>query len=166
MSGGLHPSLADASTTPFWLDSPERPDPRPPYDVNGTADLCVVGGGFSGLWTAILAKERDPDREARRSRSVVLRGEVAVHRMRRSRSGRPVAPAATASELEQMIGVDVEVDGAEVDAAHCFALREFHDLQFLGGELLFPVLVVLHWIAASLALTQALGRPLTFVSTG
>jgi glycine/D-amino acid oxidase-like deaminating enzyme len=63
MPGGLHPSLADASTTPYWLDSPERPDPRPPYDVNGTADLCVVGGGFSGLWTAILAKERDPDRD-------------------------------------------------------------------------------------------------------
>ncbi len=31
--------------------------------MNGTADLCVVGGGFSGLWTAILAKERDPSRD-------------------------------------------------------------------------------------------------------
>jgi glycine/D-amino acid oxidase-like deaminating enzyme len=25
-----------------------------------TADLAVVGGGFSGLWTALLARERDP----------------------------------------------------------------------------------------------------------
>jgi len=63
MSGELHASLADAATTPYWLDRPDRPDPRPPYDVNGTADLCVVGGGFSGLWTAILAKERDPARD-------------------------------------------------------------------------------------------------------
>jgi glycine/D-amino acid oxidase-like deaminating enzyme len=63
MSGDLHPSLVDASTTPYWLDQEDRPDPRPPYDVNGTADLCVVGGGFSGLWTAILAKERDPARD-------------------------------------------------------------------------------------------------------
>src|SRR4051812_34509272 len=63
MSGGLHPSLADAAITPYWLDQPERPEPRPSYDVSGTADLCVVGGGFSGLWTAILAKERDPGRD-------------------------------------------------------------------------------------------------------
>jgi glycine/D-amino acid oxidase-like deaminating enzyme len=63
MSGELHASLADAATTPYWLDRPDRPDARPPYDVNGTADLCVVGGGFSGLWTAILAKERDPARD-------------------------------------------------------------------------------------------------------
>ena len=26
------------------------------------ADLAVIGGGFSGLWTALLAKERDPRR--------------------------------------------------------------------------------------------------------
>ncbi len=48
---------------PYWLDQPERPAPRPAYAVSGTADLCVVGGGFSGLWTAILAKERDPSRD-------------------------------------------------------------------------------------------------------
>src|SRR3954453_12414652 len=63
MPGELHPSLADSAPAPYWLDRPDRPDPRAPYDGNGTADLCVVGGGFSGLWTAILAKERDPSRD-------------------------------------------------------------------------------------------------------
>ena len=28
-----------------------------------SADLAVVGAGYSGLWTALLAKERDPDRD-------------------------------------------------------------------------------------------------------
>jgi glycine/D-amino acid oxidase-like deaminating enzyme len=28
-----------------------------------TADLAVVGAGYSGLWTALLAKERDPGRD-------------------------------------------------------------------------------------------------------
>jgi glycine/D-amino acid oxidase-like deaminating enzyme len=27
-----------------------------------TTDLCIVGGGYTGLWTAIIAKERDPGR--------------------------------------------------------------------------------------------------------
>jgi glycine/D-amino acid oxidase-like deaminating enzyme len=59
----VHDSLAHAATTPYWLDSPDRPAPRPALDAHLTADLCVVGGGYSGLWTAILAKERDPGRD-------------------------------------------------------------------------------------------------------
>jgi glycine/D-amino acid oxidase-like deaminating enzyme len=63
MPEALHPSLVEAAPTPYWLDRPDRPPARPAYDMSGTADLCVVGGGFSGLWTAILAKERDPSRD-------------------------------------------------------------------------------------------------------
>jgi glycine/D-amino acid oxidase-like deaminating enzyme len=63
MPAELHPSLVDASTTPYWLDHPDRPVPRPALDAHVTADLCVVGGGYAGLWTAILAKERDPSRD-------------------------------------------------------------------------------------------------------
>jgi len=63
MPSALHPSLVDAATTPYWLDDPGRPAARPPLEVHGSTDLCVVGGGYSGLWTAILAKERDPGRD-------------------------------------------------------------------------------------------------------
>ena len=58
-----HEALRDAVPTPYWLDHPDRPAPRPALDAHVTADLCVVGGGYSGLWAAILAKERDPSRD-------------------------------------------------------------------------------------------------------
>src|SRR5689334_9122417 len=59
----MHPALAEASATPYWLDRSDRPAPRPSLDAHAATDLCVVGGGYSGLWTALLAKERDPERE-------------------------------------------------------------------------------------------------------
>jgi len=58
-----HPALAGAAPISAWLDSPDRPGPRPALGADLSADLCVVGGGYSGLWTALLAKERDPGRE-------------------------------------------------------------------------------------------------------
>ena len=53
-------TLATASPTPYWLDSPRRPAPRPALSGSTRCELAIVGGGYSGLWTAILAKEADP----------------------------------------------------------------------------------------------------------
>lgn len=55
-------ALAGARPAVFWLDDPARPEALPPLTAATTADLVVVGGGFSGLWTALRAVERDPGR--------------------------------------------------------------------------------------------------------
>jgi putative aminophosphonate oxidoreductase len=49
-----------SSSTPLWLE--ETPDPSDIRRLEGTAraDVCVVGGGLTGLWTAIHLKRRDP----------------------------------------------------------------------------------------------------------
>jgi glycine/D-amino acid oxidase-like deaminating enzyme len=52
--------LADAAPVPYWLTRPGAPAPADPLAGPATADLAVVGAGYSGLWTALLAKERDP----------------------------------------------------------------------------------------------------------
>ncbi len=74
-----HPALRDAAGKPFWLDQPGGPDRQPGLAAPTTADLAVVGGGFSGLWTALIAKERDPSLDV-----VVLEG----HRVGWAASGR------------------------------------------------------------------------------
>ncbi|MDH6710324.1 glycine/D-amino acid oxidase-like deaminating enzyme [Kitasatospora sp. MAA19] len=53
-------ALSDARPTPFWLEDPGRPAALPALVGDTTCDLLVVGGGYSGLWTALIAKERDP----------------------------------------------------------------------------------------------------------
>ena len=62
-------ALAGAVPQSFWLDGPGRPAALPPLREDVRCDLAVVGGGYGGLWTALLAKERDPGRDV-----VVLEG--------------------------------------------------------------------------------------------
>ncbi len=54
-------AISDLRTVPFWLDVPERPAARPALARDALADLLVVGAGFTGLWTALLAKRDRPD---------------------------------------------------------------------------------------------------------
>ena len=53
-------SLDDSVLKPLWLDSPDRPAPRDSLTENTAVDLLVVGAGFTGLWTALRAVERNP----------------------------------------------------------------------------------------------------------
>ena len=58
-------ALAGARPVPFWLDQPGalRPEAEPALAGRTLAELAVVGGGFTGLWTALQAKEADPGRD-------------------------------------------------------------------------------------------------------
>ena len=62
-------ALEHASSTPLWCDDDRRPPPRAALDCDHDVDLAIVGGGFTGLWAALLALEEDPGRDV-----VVLEG--------------------------------------------------------------------------------------------
>lgn len=62
-------ALAGAAREAYWLDDPDRPAALPVFSGAAETDLAVVGGGYTGLWTALMAKERNPDR-----RVVLLEG--------------------------------------------------------------------------------------------
>jgi glycine/D-amino acid oxidase-like deaminating enzyme len=64
-------AYADAETRPFWLADLPRPEPAESLVGTVDADLCIVGGGFTGLWAALHAKRDDPSRDV-----VVLEGET------------------------------------------------------------------------------------------
>ena len=56
-------ALADVRFAPYWLEASPEPASCPPLTGPATADLAVVGAGYTGMWTALLAKEAEPSRD-------------------------------------------------------------------------------------------------------
>jgi glycine/D-amino acid oxidase-like deaminating enzyme len=56
-------AIADADPYPYWYEDTDAPDSNPTLVRTEGCDLCIIGGGYTGLWTAIIAKERDPSRD-------------------------------------------------------------------------------------------------------
>lgn len=56
-----HEALKDAVPRPLWHDPDIMPVPQPALEGSASCELLIVGGGFTGLWAAMQAKERKPD---------------------------------------------------------------------------------------------------------
>ena len=50
--------MSDYATRSFWLDTEYAPGPALAGDLN--VDVAIVGGGFTGLWTAYFLKRAEP----------------------------------------------------------------------------------------------------------
>ncbi len=64
------PPLLPVEEGCFWLADLPRQPARPALAGEQRADVAVVGGGFTGLWTALFLKELAPEKEI-----VLLEGE-------------------------------------------------------------------------------------------
>ena len=118
---------------PLWLDTPLRPDaPRRRSPATLDVDLLVVGGGFTGLWTAVRAVERNPGRcgpaASRPTASPSTPpAATAASARRASPTARPTAAAAgpTSTTRSNELGLrnldEIERDGRE--ARHRLRVR-------------------------------------------
>ncbi|MFT5895600.1 MAG: glycine/D-amino acid oxidase-like deaminating enzyme [bacterium] len=129
-------ALENTRFTTFWLDSLPPEQCEPSLTQNTETDLLIVGGGFCGLWGAILAKEKKADRD------VVL---IEAKEIANGASGRPGAILSTSvmhgiDNTERMFPDDVEAleeFGRENLDAFRETLKRYNidcDLEW-GGEL-------------------------------
>ncbi len=108
---------ADAEPRPFWTTALPARDAHPALAGTTEADLCIVGGGFTGLWAALAAKEDDPARDV-----VVLEAERVAHGASGRNGGFAVA------SLTHGLSNGLARFADEMDALERIGLASFADL--------------------------------------
>ena len=63
MTGDLRKLVEEAKPAVYWSDRSFAPSVNETLTGNHTADLVIVGGGFTGLWAALQAIEEQPGRQ-------------------------------------------------------------------------------------------------------
>jgi glycine/D-amino acid oxidase-like deaminating enzyme len=132
----LGPRFAKTKAVPFWFGTVPQTPACEPATQDTTCDLAIVGGGFTGLWSALKARERHPD-----STIVVLEGKRCGQDAS-GRSGGFCAPSIShgvsnaltryPSEAETLIRLGQENLGAYADDLERYEM----DVEFeLSGKL-------------------------------
>lgn len=107
-------ALVDAAPSVLWLDRPDQPAGGQPLTGSVGADLVIVGGGFTGLWAAIQAKEDDPSRHV-----VVLEAGRIAHQASGRNGG------FCSSSLTHGLDNGVSRFGGEMDRLESLATENF-----------------------------------------
>lgn len=105
-------ALKDVTLFPFWLDNDAAPAVEQHLIGKTSCDVLIIGGGFTGLWAAIQAKEQNPGRDV----VLIEQGKVAY-----GASGRPGGIVSTSV----MHGLS--------NAAHIFP-NDLDELERLGRD--------------------------------
>ena len=118
----------------LWWDAIPDPSPRPALPGNLAVDVCIVGAGFTGLWTALALSGADPS-----LRIAVVEKEVAGFGASGRNGGWCSALFATSdAALARLYGIDAmrsmrRAMQATVDAVGAAAHAEGIDCHFAKG---------------------------------
>jgi glycine/D-amino acid oxidase-like deaminating enzyme len=117
----------------WWADLGGLPAPRPALDGDREADVCIVGAGYTGLWTAYELLRADPSLVV-----VVVEREVAGYGASGRNGGWVLGEISTGSRQREAAG-DAAIEALEraaretVDEVGAACEREGIDCDFVEG---------------------------------
>src|SRR5437763_2042548 len=108
----------------WWLEealaAEGKPEPAAVLDGDAEADVAIVGGGYTGLWTALALRERLPD-----ARVVVLEAEICGAGPSGRNGGFLNGWWPVLGDLRRLVGDDGTLEIARAGARIVPAVREF-----------------------------------------
>jgi glycine/D-amino acid oxidase-like deaminating enzyme len=117
----------------WWADLGGLPAPRPALEGDCEADVCIVGAGYTGLWTAYELRRADPSLEV-----VVLEREVAGFGASGRNGGWVLGDVSTGARLpasagEAAVAALQRAARETVDEVGAACARESIDCDFVKG---------------------------------
>jgi glycine/D-amino acid oxidase-like deaminating enzyme len=130
------PPSVEPTLPPWWSIEAERDGVEPaapPLEGEATVEACIVGGGFTGLWTALAVRAREPS-----ARIAVLEAERCGAGPSGRNGGFLHGYWASAGELRTLLGTDAALELARAGEGIIPAVRAFGPEVWLreGGMLM------------------------------
>ncbi|QXH33308.1 FAD-dependent oxidoreductase [Pseudomonas muyukensis] len=117
---------------PFWLQQAldqEDQAPCPPLVGEVRCDVCIVGGGYTGLWTALMIKEQAPQLEV-----LLLEADICGAGASGRNGGCALSWSAKYFTLERLFGVAEAVRLVRESERSIAAIGEFCAAHGIGCD--------------------------------
>ncbi|HJR29922.1 MAG TPA: FAD-dependent oxidoreductase [Pseudomonas sp.] len=108
---------------PYWLDQALKNQPAAPCPAlhqNTRADVCIVGGGYTGLWTAIMLKEQNPELDV-----VIVEADICGAGASGRNGGCALSWSAKYFTLERLFGVKEAIRLVKESEQSIYAIGTF-----------------------------------------
>jgi glycine/D-amino acid oxidase-like deaminating enzyme len=109
---------------PWWLDEAPPVEPQAALEGEVEADVAIVGGGYTGLWTALAVRRREPS-----ARVVVLEAELCGEGPSGRNGGFLHGYWSPLARLRRVFGDDGALRIAEAGSAIIPGVREFAETR-------------------------------------
>ncbi len=118
------PAVAAPADRSFWLQDVGASAATPPLEGTSCADIAIVGGGFTGLWTALRIRDLAPE-----MRVVILEADLCGSGASGRNGGQVHSWFAELDQISAVVGVD---EGRQLCAETVDTIAELEQLQRNG----------------------------------